>query len=153
MKIMMIVLLLASASMVGIVYGHSDAEGVVKERMDAMTDMSDNSKRVGGMFKGKTAFNKQTLANAANVYAQHGKQMVELFPNTEESRTGSNTEALPKIWEDWGEFNERAVEFVELSELLKKTVSETDDVKELEKAFFKVAKSCSGCHKRFRKPK
>jgi len=79
--------------------------------------------------------------------------MAEQFPDTEESRTGSKTEALPRIWEEWDDFSKKVVEFVELSESLKDIVSTTEDERQLKKAFFYTTKSCSGCHKRFRKPK
>jgi len=137
----------------GIVYSHSGATGIVKERMDAMADMGEKSKLVADMFKGKSEFDRNALADAADAFALHGTRMVELFPNTEESRTGSKTEALPRIWEEWDEFSKQVTEFVELSESLKNTVSITEDVGQLKKAFFKTTKGCSGCHKRFRKPK
>lgn len=146
-------LLVLLSLVAGIVYSHSGATGIVKERMDAMEVMSDKSKSVGAMFKGKTEFDIDKLADAAEAFALHGAQMTELFPDTEESRTGSKTEALPRVWEDWEEFSDRAVNFVELSERLKSTVSSTDDVRQLKKAFYNVARECSGCHKRFRKPR
>ena len=137
----------------GFVYSHSDATGIVKQRMDAMKDMSDKSKIVNGMLKGKTEFNSAAVADAADSFILHGTEMSELFPDTDMSRTGSKTEALPKIWNDWEDFEKRVLEFVELSQTLKETVEATDDVGTLKKAFFNTAKSCSGCHKQFRKPK
>ena len=146
-------LLLLSMLVAGVVHGHSGATGIVKERMDIMSDLGDMSKRVADMFKGKSEFDKQILADAADAFSQHGTRMAELFPDTKESRTGSKTEALPSIWEDWDEFSKEVTTFIDLSEELENTIAQTDEIKELRKAFFTTTKSCSSCHKRFRKPK
>ena len=144
---------ISSFLLAGIVYSHTGATGIVKERMDAMLDMGDKSKLVADMFKGKSEFDRNAVADVADAFVSHGVRMAELFPDTDESRNGSHTEALPRIWEEWDEFSNQVTEFVELSESLKSTVSTTDDINRLRKAFFKTTKGCSGCHKRFRKPK
>lgn len=153
MKIVSSSVVILTSILVGVVYAHSGATGIVKERMDAMKDMGDQSKIVADMFKGKSAFDKNTLLSTTDSFIKHGGEMAELFPDTTESRQGAMTEALPKIWEEWDEFSEKVSEFEELSRTLKSTAESTDDVGELRKAFFKTTKSCSGCHKRFRKPK
>ena len=118
-----------------------------------MQDMADQSKAVADMFKGKSEFDRRVIVDAADAFARHGEQMAELFPDSKESRTGSNTEALPRIWDEWDNFSTQVTQFVELNESLKDTVSTTEDIGLLKKAFFKTTKGCSGCHKRFRKPK
>lgn len=143
-------LIVLSLVLASSVYSHSGAKGIVKERMDAMADMGDKSKRVADMFKGKIEFDQTALVDAVDSFVLHGAKMAEQFPDTKESRTGSKTEALPRIWEDWDDFAKRADKFVELSDSLKKTVSSTDDVSKLKKAFLKTINSCSGCHKRYR---
>lgn len=153
MKLCTTYLMALSLLITNIVLGHSGATGIVNERMDAMADMSDQSKLVADMFKGKTEFSKSLLIETADTFVQHGTAMIELFPDSEESRTGSNTEALPRIWDNWEDFNKQVLKFVEQSEKLKDTASETEDVGQLKKAFFKVANGCRDCHKKFRKPK
>ena len=137
----------------GFAFGHSGATGVVKERMDAMAEMGDKTKLVADMFKGKRALDKNVVADAADSYTKHGSRISELFPDTKESRTGSNTEALPSIWEDREEFNSQVTDFVELSNAFKNTVLISDDVEQMKKAFLQMTKSCSGCHKQFRQRK
>jgi len=146
-------LALVSLLIVGTVYSHSGAKGIVKERMVAMKDMGDKSKIVADMYKGKADFDRTALIEAADAFVMHGTGMTELFPDTNDSRTGSKTEALPKIWDEWDDFNTLATEFVTRSEALQRTVASTEDAGQLKKAFFQTTKSCSGCHKRFRKPK
>ncbi len=153
MKSITAALLVFSVFVFSVSHSHSDATGIVKNRMDAMTDMGDKSKRVADMFKGKSEFDKQALTDAADAFVRHGAEMISLFPDTKESRTGSDTESLPRIWDEWDDFTKHTEEFVTRSESLQTTVARTDDVGELRKAFFQTTKSCSGCHKRFRKPK
>lgn len=58
----------------GVVYGHSDATGIVKERMNAMQDMKDKSKIVANMFKGKVDFDRTALIEAADTFVLHGSR-------------------------------------------------------------------------------
>lgn len=137
----------------GVVHSHNGATGIVKQRMDAMGDMGDRSAEVADMFKGKTAFDKQLIAAAADSFIEHGMEMPGLFPDNKMSRTGSQTEALPAIWSRWEEFTELADDLVTRSESLQALVETTDEPRTLKRAFFRTTKSCSGCHKQFRKPK
>ena len=136
-----------------LVYAHGGATGIVKERMDAMTDMGEKTKSVADMVKGKREFDRAAVIDAADTFTLHGESMAKLFPDTEMSRTGSETEALPLIWEEWDAFTMQINEFVALSEELKQSALQTDDIPTLRRAFFKATKGCSACHKRFRKPK
>lgn len=134
-------------------YAHTGASGIVKERMDAMQTMSDKTKLVSAMFKGKRNFDYVAVVDAADAYVTHGSTMAKLFPDTPHSRSGSETEALPRIWDEWDEFNDQVNEFIKISEAFKDRASQTQDVKDLRKAFFSAAKQCSACHKKFREPR
>ncbi len=137
----------------GSVASHSGAVGIVKERMDAMDELGDYSKQVADMFKGKTEFKHQTVLDAADVFVMHAAAMSDLFPDTDASRTGSETAALPLIWQEKETFDRMVNEFETLSIALKATVESTEDQSTLKKAFFTTTKSCSACHKKYRRPK
>lgn len=132
---------------------HGGATGIVKERMDAMSDMSDQSKAIGKMFKGESDLNVEQILSTAELFIVHGNQMISLFPDTQQSRNGKKTEALPAIWSEWDKFSEMVDDFVIRSKSLRVTAADSDDRKELKDAFFSAARSCKGCHKRFRKAK
>ena len=117
-----------------------------------MSEMGDRSKQVADMFKGKVPFEKQVVEEAAGDFVKHGLEMIDLFPDTEASRTGSSTEALQAIWENWDDFSALVEKFVDDSHVLQATLTETDDPKALKVAFFKATKTCSSCHKQFRRP-
>ena len=137
---------------------HTGATGIVKERMDAMSTLGDHAKTVGDMLKGKTPYNNDAVETAAAAFITHGEQIPTLFPDTETSRTGSKTEALPAIWTDWEDFVALAARFTEdsrtlatvASELNAGGQSETGQSRAVRTAFFRASKSCSGCHERFR---
>ena len=56
-------LIVCSFLQAGLANSHSGASGVVKESMDAMTDMADKSKLVADMFKGKTEFDRIAITD------------------------------------------------------------------------------------------
>jgi len=134
-------------------YAHTGATGIVKERMDGMKAMNDKLKPVMQMYKGKTRFSPAIAADAATAFVVHGSEMIDLFPDTGESRVGQSTEALPRIWEDWDDFNERAEEFVELSKSFQLALAASQDPDQTKRFFYDVANSCRSCHKLYRKPR
>jgi cytochrome c556 len=154
MRITLSALWLASFTLTAsVALAHTGATGIVKERMSAMKALGRQSKTVTAMFRGKTDFDKSKLSTAADLFVQHGEQMLSQFPDTPHSRTGKTTEALPKIWDDWAGFTEAVDEFIARSESLQQTIATTDDQKLLRESFTLATKSCSGCHKVFRQPK
>jgi len=75
-----------------------------------------------------------------------------MFPDTQESRQGSETEALPAIWTHWEDFTALASKFTKDSKALASVASDSskdDPVRAVKAAFFRASKSCSRCHERF----
>jgi len=132
-------------SILSVSYAHQGATGVVKERMDAMSDMSDMSKQIAKMFKGETDISRTYIKQASESFIMHAQALFNQFPDTEESRTGSKTEALPSIWEDRNGFEEKINQFIATNH-----DDQASDSK-LRKAFLKVARDCKSCHKVYRK--
>ncbi|MCR9111365.1 MAG: cytochrome c [Rhodobacteraceae bacterium] len=99
-KIWMTALVASSVSLAAL--AHSGATGVVKERMDAMGELSEAMKLLTPMMRGQAEYNPDAVRRAADTMIDHaGSDMTELFPE------GSNdmpSEALDVIWEDWEEF-------------------------------------------------
>ena len=83
-------------------FAHSGATGIVKERMDAMLAMGKAVKTVAPMMRGETAYDAETVRDAARLFQQHaGESMTKLFP---EGSDGKPSEAKPEIWTDWNSF-------------------------------------------------
>ncbi len=136
-----------------ILFAHSGVSGIIKERMDSMKALSKQSKRVTAMFKGKSEFDKAEVIAAADLFVLHGEKMLSQFPDTEQSRHGKKTEALPEIWTDWDGFTGEVNDFIKYSQALQQTAATTDDRSQLRKSFMQATQSCSSCHKAYRKPK
>lgn len=135
----------------GTLAAHEGATGIVKKRMDGMIIMRDQTRKVADMFKGKAVFNSKEIESAAILFVQHGKRIPQLFPETRESQTLDHSEALPLIWLQWDDFKGLSDRLVIDSEALKKLLADTRDQSILKKAFFDTTRSCSGCHKKYRK--
>lgn len=91
-------------------YGHGGATGIVKERMDGMMAMGKALSVVADMFKGKTGFDGVKIGDAAKIVRAHAAEIDGLFPDTEASRKGKGTEALPAVWDKRSDFTAIAVE-------------------------------------------
>ncbi|OED39692.1 hypothetical protein AB833_13800 [Chromatiales bacterium (ex Bugula neritina AB1)] len=129
---------------------HQGATGIVKERMDAMSDMSDRTKLIAKMFKGEKELDRTYIRQASESFASHGEALFTQFPDTHESRMGSDTEALPSIWDDWDGFEEQINQFIAVNGELQTALDDQVSDKKLRKTFLTVARSCKSCHKNYR---
>ena len=80
---------------------HDGATGVVKQRMEAMSDMGDAMKAMASMVKGKQAFEPALFIQSGETIAEHSDMMPKLFPAG--SMVGKS-EALPAIWQQWDDW-------------------------------------------------
>ena len=87
---------------------HGGATGIVKERMDAMSELKDATKIISDMVKRKRPMDPERVTVLAELMSRHAVRIPELFPDTEFSRNGAATEALPAVWERRQEFVDTA---------------------------------------------
>ena len=131
----------------GLAFAHSGATGIVQERMQSMKDIGKHMKTIGEMIKGKTNYDAEIVHESALIISRHAAQIAPLFPA---NSTIAPSEASPEIWKDWNDFVTIAdmlkLEALELSQIAK-GVSNSEDIKDL---FGKAAKTCTGCHKKYR---
>lgn len=133
-----------------LVYAHSGAKGMVKERMEMMKGMGDAMKVMGAMFKGEAPFEPAVVAEKAAFLAEHAKKIPDMTPE------GSNdhpSEALPIIWQEWNGYITSANELADEGEKLVDVASNGAELAETRAQFINVSKTCGTCHDRFRKPK
>ena len=151
-------LALGVVAIAGQALAHTGAMGIVKERMDEMSLLGDHAKTVGDMLKGKTSFDLLAVEDAAQAFVTHGDKIPSLFPDTEDSREATATEARPAIWDNWDDFEALAEKFTNdsmtflsvASGLSGGADSVDDQGRAVRAVFYKAAKNCSACHKRFR---
>jgi cytochrome c556 len=87
----------------GLAFAHGAATGIVKERMDAMTEMKDAVKTLTAIMRGETAYDAGTVKKEADTIRSHaGEAMTKLFPADGDNMS---SEAKPEIWSDWDGFS------------------------------------------------
>ena len=128
------------------VQAHSEATGVVKERMDLMKALGDEVKKLAKMFKGEVPYDAATVAaSAARVEDHAGGRMLRLFP---EGSTGHPSEAKDDIWRHWPDFEAKADDLgTQASALAAAADGGSDEAKE---AFGRLVGTCKACHQDFK---
>lgn len=153
-------ILIASAAVVvasAAAFAHSGATGVVKERMDQMKAVAASMKTIGGMIKGATAYDAESVsAEAAKIAGHGGEALTRLFP---EGSTMHPSEARAEIWTDWDRFSAIADDLAIYADALSKGAGNDRGVSaggadlaamSPDELFMKVAGTCSACHEDFR---
>lgn len=140
-------LLASMLSASGIAFSHSGATGIVKHRMDAMSDIAKSMKAIGAMIKGQAGFDADTVKTAATSIAEHAERIPELFP---EGSTKKPSEALPAIWEDWTGFTSIAKDMGTQDKALAAAADGASQIDQIKSPFGALAKTCKACHSDFR---
>jgi len=97
------------------------------------------------MVKGEAPFDADAAKKAFATFEDAAAKMPNLFPDN--SKTGGETAAAPKIWEDTVDFKAR---FVKLGNDAKAAIASLKDVDSLKAAFSAMANNCNGCHEVYR---
>ena len=142
----------AVASVAAVALGVSVAvaqQDVIKERKDIMKGNGDQAKIGAAMAKGEAPFDLAAAQKIFATYADAASKMPALFPDT--SKTGEDTAALPKIWEDMADFKARFAKFGDDAKAAQASVKDLDTFKA---AFGDIGKNdCGGCHQLYRAKK
>lgn len=124
------------------------ASPAIKERKAVLKGFGDATKPVAGMLKGQAAFDLATVQKALGVYEAGAKKLPSLFPA--DSKTGDDTEALPKIWEDTAKFD--AI-FDKLAKESAAAMASIKDEASFKATFPKLLGNCKACHDDYRQKK
>jgi cytochrome c556 len=142
----------AVASIAAVALGVSVAvaqQDVIKERKDIMKGNGDEAKIGAAMAKGEQPFDLAAAQKVFATFADAASKMPNLFPDN--SKTGEDTAALPKIWEDMADFKARFVKFGDDAKEAQASVKDLDSFKT---AFGNIGKNdCGGCHQLYRAKK
>lgn len=121
---------------------------LIKERKDIYEQMGKAAKPTGKMLKGEEAFDLAKVQAAAKLFEEKAQVLPKLFPD--DAKTGGETEALPAIWENKADFEER---FKKLAEAAKAAQTSITDEISFTEEWPKVMGNCGGCHKKYREDK
>ena len=128
------------------VQAHSNATGVVKERMDLMKSLGGEVKELARMFKGETPYDPRAVAaSAKRIENLSGGHMLRLFPD---GSTDAPSEAKADIWRHWPEFEAQADDLGTRASILAVFADQGEDQARL--AFGRVVDACKSCHQDFK---
>jgi cytochrome c556 len=115
---------------------------VISQRKELMKKNSQQTKAVSAMVKGDAPFDAKAVNTAFTVWADTAAQLPKMFPDN--SKSGGETRALPKIWSDRKGFD------AEVAAFAKASAARPADAESLKKAFSAVSKACGDCHEGYR---
>lgn len=117
----------------------------IAERKAAMKAVGAATGLGAKIAKGEEAFDAAKVQGIFKVYVDAAKKMPTLFPDS--AKTGGETTAAPKIWEDQAGFK---AGFVKLEADATAAGTAAVDLASFRTAFGGVTKDCGGCHEVYR---
>ena len=130
-------------------YGTSsfaDSHGIIKYRQNVMKSTAGHMGAIVDILKNRLPLEAHIVDHARSMQ-QISRMILSMFP---EGSGNGRTKSKQAIWENWSEFESAANDFeresVKLSE-----VAENGDMEALAKQVRATGKTCSGCHRNFRK--
>lgn len=149
-KVMLIVC--AGAGVVafaGLAGAADDLAQAVKERRALMDDVVRPAAKLGGdMIKGKIPFDADKAAEAMLEISDVPETYVTLFPAGTEVHAVPDSEASPKIWEDFDGFKVLAQKLEETSTVA--AAAAEQGAEPFKAAFGDMTQMCKKCHKAYR---
>ena len=132
----------------GWLFAAENAAGVIKYRQSVMRS---HWGHLGGMFeilKSKLPY-KEHIAGHARALSESSKIIADIFP---EGTADGKTDAKKVIWQELDDFKAKARTLGREAAKLEK-IAQTGSMADIGAQMKKVGKTCSSCHKKFRKPK
>lgn len=107
MKSRVLLTVVAVTALSAAALAHGGATGIVKQRMDAMSAMSNAVKSLTVMMRGEVPYDAAAVSQGASIIKFHaGSAMTALFPPDSLNKPSV---AKPEIWTDWAEFEALAM--------------------------------------------
>jgi cytochrome c556 len=123
----------------------AQSEDPVALRQDLMKANGRAAKTATAMVRGQEPFDLAKAQEVLKTYVNTADKFGALFPET--SKTGHDTTAAPKIWEDKAGFEAAIAKF---GADARKGLTDTKDLETFKVAFTAVGRNCSSCHETFR---
>ncbi len=118
----------------------------IAARKTLMKANGDQAKIGADMMKGETPFDLDKAKKVFATFEDAAAKMPALFPDN--SKTGGDTAADPKIWENMDDFKAR---FAKFGADAKEAASKVTDLDSFKAAFGNIGKNdCGACHQNYR---
>jgi cytochrome c556 len=134
-----------AAIVLGVGIAVADQDPIAARRA-LMKANGDQAKIGAAMVKGEAPFDLDKVHKMFATFEDAATKMPALFPDN--SKTGGETAADPKIWENIDDFKAR---FAKLGTDAKDAAAKVTDLDSLKAAFGNIGKNdCGGCHEKYR---
>ena len=120
----------------------------IAARRAILKGFGDVTKGAAAMLKGEVPFDLAAVRNALKTYSEGAKKLPALFP--EDSKTGGDTAALPKIWDDKARFESL---YAKLDRDAAANMNAIVDEASFKREFPKQLGDCKTCHDDYRAKK
>ncbi len=117
----------------------------ISERKQIMKGVGAAAKTGAALSKGSEPYDNAKAQEVFATYASAATKIVNLFP--EDSKTGGDTTASPKIWSDMAGFKAAMSKFETDAKAAQASVKDLDSFKV---AFGGMGKNCGSCHEVYR---
>lgn len=118
----------------------------IAARKSLMKTNGDQAKVGAAMMKGEAPFDLDKVRKMFAAFEDAAEKMPSLFPAN--SKTGGDTAADPKIWQNMDDFKAR---FAKLDADAKDAIAKVTDLDSFKAAFGSIGKNdCGGCHEKYR---
>ena len=118
----------------------------IATRKALMKTNGDQAKIGASMAKGETPFDIEKAKKVFASFEDAAAKAPSLFPDN--SKTGGDTAADPKIWENIDDFKAR---FAKFGTDAKDAIAKVSDLDSFKAAFGAIGKNdCGGCHEKYR---
>lgn len=131
-----------AAIAIGATFAFAQNLDVIKLRRQTMQTVAAASGKNFGMMTDKAPFDLATVQAGLKTFQEQMPKFKGMFPD--DSKTGGETEALPKIWTDKAGFDAAADTLLTAAAAAAAAIK--DDVS-FKAEYPKVASTCANCHK------
>ncbi len=124
----------------------ADSHGIIKYRQNVMKSVSGHMGAIVDILKNGLPLKDHIVDHALSMQ-QISRMTLSMFP---EGSGKGRTKSKQVIWEQWSEFESAASDF-ERESIKLVEVAQSGDMEALSKQVRTTGKTCSGCHRNFRK--
>jgi cytochrome c556 len=117
----------------------------IATRKDMMKQVGRANAEVSKISKGDAPFKLETVQAALKTIQDASRAMPNLFPDN--TKTGGDTAALPKVWETKADFNTR---WEKMGKDAAAASAKIVDEASFKTAYSEVTGNCGGCHEGYR---
>ncbi len=121
----------------------------IKARKEVLKSFGAANKEPAAMAKGEAPFDIAKVQATLKAFQIGAPKLEPLF--SDDAKIGGDTEALPNIWENKKDFNERFVKLAAAAKAAEGSITDEASFKGAWPAL--LGENCSSCHKVYRKPK